>query len=103
MSSQQIAGLRQQLNALQNRLGNGTLSQSDLQALRAVRAQVRSLSGSPVADRTQLLLSIDRLELAALAAAEKARKSAAEGVGAAANASEQEGEIVAEYYRRLAK
>jgi hypothetical protein len=94
--------IRQQLNVIQNRIANGTISQADLAALRALIPQVRRLSGDPLANAANLAPSVDRLELSALAAAEKTRKQSTARAGSAANAA-QDGETVAEYYRRLAK
>jgi len=61
---------------------------------------VRRLSGDQLAASANILLSLERLELSALAAKDKSRKQAARA-GTVAN-SAQDGDT-AEYYRRLAK
>lgn len=93
--------LRQQLTAIQNRIASGNLSQADLQALRNMIPQVRRLSADALTSNANLLQSLDRLELAALSAKEKAQKQTAARASAAT--ASQDGESVAEYYRRLAK
>lgn len=97
------AAIRQQLNAIQNRIAGGTITRRDLEALRALLPQINRLAGNPVADRAQALESLQSLELAALAAAEKARKQAATRAGAPSTSAVADGETVAEYYRRLAQ
>jgi hypothetical protein len=93
-------GIRDQLTGIQNRIASGTINQADLQALRAVIPQVRRLNGDQLAASANLLASLERLELLALAAKDKSRKQASRAGTVASSA--QDGDT-AEYYRRLAK
>jgi hypothetical protein len=93
-------GIREQLNGIQNRIASGTINQADLQALRAVIPQARRLNGDQLAAAANILQSVDRLELTALAAKEKSRKQAARAGTVASNGQDSDS---AEYYRRLAK
>ncbi len=94
-------GIRQQLNAIQQRIIAGSIGVDDVRALRNMIPQVHRLNGDSPAIQIDLLRSVERLELAALAAAEKARTQLAARSGAAATPTSEEGETVAEYYRRL--
>jgi hypothetical protein len=95
--------IRLQLNAIQERIAAGNLTLADLQTLRALTPEIHRISGDALAAQLDLVRSVERLELAALAAAEKARTQVAARSGAPAQDSANEGESVAEYYRRLGK
>src|SRR5262249_1398783 len=89
------------LSQLANQLRGRTLSAADIAALDRLSHAVRQLSGSPLAAQAaQLSKLIDQVEVATLAASEKAR-----GGGARTQTLEPDSpeyrEAIAEYYRRL--
>ena len=94
--------IRQQLNAIQNRIAAGSITRSDLEALRSIVPRVRYLGRNPLTGRDDLTLSVNNLELAALNAVEKSRLQTASRAGANST-SAADNETVAEYYRRLGK
>ena len=95
--------IRQQLNAIQNRIAAGSITRSDLEALRSILPRIRYAGRDPLNGRDDLGLSLDNLELAALAAVEKSRTQAGSRTGAGISNSSADNETVAEYYRRLGK
>src|SRR5262249_24082355 len=95
--------IRQQLNAIQNRLAAGSITRADLEALREIVPRNRYLPRETISDRDDLIKSVDNLELAALAAVEKSRVQAASRAGASTENATPDNETVAEYYRRLGR
>ena len=80
----------------------GELSSAELNALRRMTQDLRRLAGNPLAAEQQAMAQlIDRIELAALAAAEKTRDNAASRTTVQNTDSPEYREAVAEYYRRL--
>ena len=99
--------IRQQLETLEIRMNTGNMNRDDILALRALEPQIHRLTEGArslaIGQQAALAQQLDRLELAALSAAEKSRKKPPARAGASAASSTQESETVAEYYRRLGK
>ena len=87
---------------LANRLNGGPLDKAEIAALQHMAHELRSLAGNPMAAQAAAMAKlVDRIELAALAAAEKSHDGAPAHTAASASDTPQYREAVAEYYRRL--
>jgi len=101
-SAPRNTAFNQQLQALTSRLNNGNLTRSDIEALRAVTHQIRRSADNPLANEDTRAL-VERLELAALNAVDKAKVRGATRSATPAAEDSRYRESVAEYYRRLGK
>lgn len=96
----QTAALSERIRNLTYRMRRGSLTQSELEALRRTATELRRRSGDPMAGRGETLLGlIEQIELTALAAS--ARESASAQAASGVPESARYREAVAEYYRRL--
>jgi hypothetical protein len=86
---------------LADRMNADDLSLAEINALRRMAHELRSLAGNPMAAQAQAMAKlVDQIELATLAAATKARNATPAHTSASAE-EPQYREAVAEYYRRL--
>ncbi|MBC7983618.1 MAG: hypothetical protein H7Y02_07175, partial [Candidatus Obscuribacterales bacterium] len=92
----------QRLQTLTTRLNAGNLSRSDIEALREMAREIRRLPGDPL-EQVETRKLLERLELAALAAAEQSRARAAMRSATPAADDARYRESIAEYYRKLGK
>src|SRR5690606_26178272 len=94
--------LSERVHTLAERMGRGRLSEAERRALQRMAHELRRLAGNPVTSHPEAISKlIDQLELATLAAVQKAsRGTAPRSAVQGADASEYR-EAVAEYYRRL--
>jgi len=93
--------LSEEMRKLADRMG-GELSSAELNSLRRMTQDLRRLAGDPLATQRQAMAQlIDRIELAALAAAAKTKDGAASRTTVQNTDSPEYREAVAEYYRRL--
>jgi hypothetical protein len=93
--------IAERLSMLANQLRGRTLSASDIAALDRLSHSVRTLGGNPLAAQAaQLSKLIDQVEVATLAANEKARGGGARTQTLEIDSPEYR-EAIAEYYRRL--
>jgi hypothetical protein len=91
-----------QINTLTNRMKGQHLSAEEISALRRQAYELRRLAGDPVADKVQAMSTLlDQIELATLAAVEKAKNTDAPRATVQSEDSAAYRETVAEYYRRL--
>jgi hypothetical protein len=96
----QTAELSERIRNLTYRMRRGSLTQSELEALRRTATELRRRSGDPMAGRGETLLGlIEQIELTALAASARESPSAQAASGIPESARYRE--AVAEYYRRL--
>lgn len=87
---------------LADRMRGAELNPADLNALRRMAHELRSLAGDPMASQAQAMARlVDQIELATLAAATKLRDATPAHAASAAAEAPQYREAVAEYYRRL--
>jgi hypothetical protein len=94
--------LSERVQQLADRMGRGQMSPEELRALQRMAHDLRRLAGNPVATNPEVMSKlIDQLELATLAAAQKANQGAAPRTAVQSADATEYREAVAEYYRRL--
>lgn len=92
----------ERLRNLADRMSADSLSLGEINALRRMAHELRSLAGNPMDSQTQAMAKlVDRIELATLAAAQKTRKQNPSHTSASTAEEPQYREAVEEYYRRL--
>lgn len=94
--------MSERVQQLADRMGRGQMSPQELRALQRMAHELRRLAGNPMATQPEAMSKlIDQLELATLAAVQKASGGSPPRTAVqSADASEYR-EAVAEYYRRL--
>jgi hypothetical protein len=98
----EAAAVAESVRDLAERMRSAELSPAEINALRRMAHELRSLAGDPMAAQTQAMAKlVDQIELATLAAATKVRDAAPAHTSAATAEEPQYREAVAEYYRRL--
>ena len=94
--------LSERVQQLANRMSRGEMSDAELRALQRMAHELRRLSGNPIATNPEAMSKlIDQLELATLAAVQKANPGAPPRTAVHSADSTEYREAVAEYYRRL--
>lgn len=92
----------ERVQRLADRMRRGPMSESELRALQRMAHELRSLTGNPLAARPEAMAKlVDQLELATLAAAQKANSGAPPRTAVQSDDDTSYREAVAEYYRRL--
>jgi hypothetical protein len=87
---------------LADRMRSADLNPAEVNALRRMAHELRSLAGDPMASQAQAMAKlVDQIELATLAAATKVRNATPAHTTSATAEEPQYREAVAEYYRRL--
>ena len=94
--------LSERVQQLADRMGRGQMSDAELRALQRMAHELRRLAGNPIATHPEAVARlIDQLELATLAAVQKANPGAPPRTAVQSADSTEYREAVAEYYRRL--
>jgi hypothetical protein len=94
--------LSERVQELADRMGRGRMSDAELRALQRMAHELRRLAGNPIATHPEAMSRlIDQLELATLAAAQKANPGAPPRTAVQSADATEYREAVAEYYRRL--
>jgi hypothetical protein len=94
--------LTERVEQLAQRMGRGQLSEAELRALQRMAHELRRLAGNPIATHPEAMAKlVDQLELATLAAAQKANPGAPPRTAVQSADATEYREAVAEYYRRL--
>jgi hypothetical protein len=92
----------ERLQELANRMGRDQMSPEELRALQRMAHDLRRLAGNPLATNPEVMSKlVDQLELATLAAAQKANQGAPPRTAVQSADATEYREAVAEYYRRL--
>jgi hypothetical protein len=100
--SRDAAQIASQLEQIEGRLRAGTAGRADMETLRRLNRGVRSMEAGELAARSEALGKlVERVELAALTAAQKAAADAPANAAAVSSESPAQREAAAEYYRRL--
>ncbi|HVF15606.1 MAG TPA: hypothetical protein VNA21_01810, partial [Steroidobacteraceae bacterium] len=94
--------MSERVQELANRMTRGEMSAEELRALQRMAHDLRRLSGNPIATNPEAMSKlVDQLELATLAAVQKANQGAPPRTAVQSGDSAEYREAVAEYYRRL--
>jgi hypothetical protein len=94
--------LSERVEQLAERMGRGQMSEAELRALQRMAHDLRRLAGNPIATHPEAMAKlVDQLELATLAAAQKANPGAPPRTAVQSADATEYREAVAEYYRRL--
>jgi hypothetical protein len=94
--------LSERVEQMANRMGREQLSAEELRSLQRMAHELRRLAGNPIATQPEAMSRlIDQLELATLAAVQKANPGAPPRTAVQSADSAEYREAVAEYYRRL--
>lgn len=94
--------LSERVEQLANRMGRDHLSPEELRALQRMAHELRRLAGNPLATHPEAVSRlIDQLELATLAAVQKANPGSPPRTAVQRSDANEYREAVAEYYRRL--
>jgi hypothetical protein len=94
--------LSERVEQLAERMGRGQMSEAELRALQRMAHELRQLAGNPVGTHPEAMSKlIDQLELATLAAAQKANQGSPPRTAVQSADATEYREAVAEYYRRL--
>jgi hypothetical protein len=94
--------MSERVQELADRMGRGEMSAEELRALQRMAHELRRLAGNPIATHPEAMAKlVDQLELATLAAAQKANQGAPPRTAVQSADSAEYREAVAEYYRRL--
>lgn len=97
----EAAELSEQMRNLANRMHGRDLSNAEIAALRRMTQDLRRLAGDPMAEAAALAQLVDRIELAALSAAEKTKDRVSSRTTVQHADDPEYRDAVAEYYRRL--
>ncbi len=97
----EAAELSEQMRNLANRMQGRDLSNAEIAALRRMTQDLRRLAGDPMAEAATLAQLVDRIELAALSAAEKTKDRVSSRTTVQHADDPEYRDAVAEYYRRL--
>jgi hypothetical protein len=94
--------MSERVQQLADRMGRGQMSPEELRALQRMAHELRRLAGNPLATHPEAMSKlIDQLELATLAAAQKANAGSPPRTAVQSADAAEYREAVAEYYRRL--
>lgn len=94
--------LSERVQQLADRMGRGQMSEAELRALQRMAHELRRLAGNPLATHPEAMSKlIDQLELATLAAVQKANPGSPPRTAVQSADAAEYREAVAEYYRRL--
>jgi hypothetical protein len=100
--SRQTEEIGQRIRELTSRMNRGDLTQAELQALRRNAAELRRLSGDPMAGRYDTMMKlVAQIELTALAASRRASEVKSAHTSTSSPDAPSYRDTVAEYYRRL--
>jgi hypothetical protein len=97
----ETAELSEQVRTLAKNMQGRDLNNAEMAALRRLTQDLRRLAGDPLAQVTDLTQLVDRIELAALAVAEKTKEGVSSRTTVRNTETAEYREAVAEYYRRL--
>ncbi|MEO7774342.1 MAG: hypothetical protein ABIT36_04210 [Steroidobacteraceae bacterium] len=100
--SRELSQLSNQLEQLESKLRAGNLSRAEIDALRRLNRGVRNLQAGELAARADAVRRlVERVELAALAAARQGRRDTPANASPAVHEAPAQREASEEYYRRL--